>query len=130
MLQMFHYQILMTMGYLFLTSTLQKEIKNTRSNNCNFMTKELWKAITNRSKLRNKFLKTRNEEPRRSFNIQDIFVLAYSTKLKDVFWAKLDHRVASENFGKLSVLSSRTRIFTKNPLFWITTTKVLVIMRN
>ena len=81
------------------------------------MTKELSKAITNRSKLRNKFLKTRNEEPRRSFNIQDIFVLAYSTKLKDVFWAKLDHRVASENFGKLSVLSSRTRIFTKNPLF-------------
>ena len=32
------------------------------SKNCNFMIKELRKAIVNRSKLRNKFLKTRNKE--------------------------------------------------------------------
>ena len=32
------------------------------------MTKELRKAIMNRSKLRNKFLKTRNEESQRRFN--------------------------------------------------------------
>ena len=39
-----------------------KKQKYIRSNNCNFMTKELRKAIMDRSKLRNKFLKTRNEE--------------------------------------------------------------------
>ena len=47
-----------------------KKVKYIRSNNCNFMTKELRKAIMNRSKLRNKFLKTRNEESRRRFNRQ------------------------------------------------------------
>ena len=36
------------------------------------MTKELRKGIMNRSKLRNKFLKTRNEESRRRFNRQKI----------------------------------------------------------
>ena len=81
------------------------------------MTKELRKGIMNRSKLRNKFLKTRNEESRRRFNRQKISALACSAKLKDVLFSKLDHRVVSENFGKLSVLSSRRRLFTKNPLF-------------
>ena len=38
------------------------------SNNCNFMTKELRKAVMNRLKLKNKFLKTRNEESRKRFN--------------------------------------------------------------
>ena len=46
----------------------RKRMKYIRSNNCNFMTKELIKAIMNRSKLRNKFLKTRNEESKRRFN--------------------------------------------------------------
>ena len=32
--------------------------------------------------------------------------------------------------GELSVLSSRRKLFTKNLLFWIITTKLLVIMRN
>ena len=56
---MLHYQNLMTLCYLFLTSTLQIKLKYIRSNNCNFMTKEPRKGIMNRSKLRNKFLKTR-----------------------------------------------------------------------
>ena len=37
---------------------------------CNFITKELRKAIMNRSRLRNKFLKTRSEESKRRFNRQ------------------------------------------------------------
>ena len=49
------------------------KLKYIRSNNCNFMTKELGKAIMNRSKLRNKILKTRNEESKRSFNCQRNF---------------------------------------------------------
>ena len=54
----------MALYYLFLTSMLQKK-KYIRSNICTFMAKELRKAIMNRSKLRNKFLKTRNEESKR-----------------------------------------------------------------
>ena len=37
------------------------------------MTKELRKAIMNRSKLRNKFLKNRNEESKSRFNRQKNF---------------------------------------------------------
>ena len=43
------------------------------------MTKELRKAIMNRSKLRNKFLKTRKEESKRYLMAKEISVL------KDVF---------------------------------------------
>ena len=39
----------------------------TRSNNCNFMTKELRKAIMIRSKLRNNFSKARNEKFKKAF---------------------------------------------------------------
>ena len=47
------------------------------SNDCNFMTKELRKAIINRSKLRNKFSKTRTEESRKHFNCQRNFCVTY-----------------------------------------------------
>ena len=59
----------MILHYLFLTSTPQK-INYVRSNRYNFMTKDLRKAIMNLSKLRNKFLKSRNEESKRRFNHQ------------------------------------------------------------
>ena len=45
----------------------KKKKKYLRSNNCNFMTKELRKAILNSSKLRNKFLKPRNKKSKRRF---------------------------------------------------------------
>ena len=63
----------------------KKKKKYIRSNNCNFMTKEMRKAIMNRSKLRIKFLKSRNEEYKRLFNRQRNFCVACSAKLKDVF---------------------------------------------
>ena len=69
------------------------------------MTKELRKAIMNRSKLRNKLLKSSN--------------LASSAKVKYIFlgnWT-IELSPTIENFGKLSVLSSRRRLFTKNLLF-------------
>ena len=96
MLQMLHCQNLMTLCYLFLTSTLQK-MKYIRSNNCNFITNELRKAITNRSKLRNKFLKTRNEESRRRFNRQRNFCVSLLHKTKRRFFGKLNHKVVSNN---------------------------------
>ena len=74
-----------------------KQLKCIRSNNCNFMTKELRKAITNRSKLRYKFLKTRNEESKRRFNRQRNFCVSLLRKNKRCCFGKLDHRVVSDN---------------------------------
>ena len=58
------------------------------------MTKELRKEIMNRSRLRNKVLKTRNEESKRRFNRQRNFCVS---KNKRRFSGKLDHRVVSDN---------------------------------
>ena len=74
-----------------------KKMKYIGSNNCNFMTKELRKAIMNRSKLRNKFLKTRNKESRRRFNRERNFCVSLLRKTKRRFFGKLDHKVVSGN---------------------------------
>ena len=74
-----------------------KKLKYIRSNNCNFMTKELRKAIMNRSKLRNKFLKTRNKESKRRFKRQRNFCVSLLRKNKRRFFGKLNHRVISDN---------------------------------
>ena len=78
-------------------SVLDKKLKYIRSNKCSFMTKELRKTIMNRSKLRNKFLKTRNEESKRRCIAEEISLLACSARLKDFFFGKIHHRVVSEN---------------------------------
>ena len=49
------------------------KMKYIRSENRNFMTNKLRKAIMNRPKLRSKFLKTKNEESKRLFNGQRNF---------------------------------------------------------
>ena len=51
----------------------------------------------NRSKLRNKFLKTRNEESRRRFNRQRNFCVSLLRKTKRRFFGKLNHKVVSDN---------------------------------
>ena len=56
------------------------------------MTKELKKAVMNRSRLGNKFLKTRNQESRRRFNRQRNFCV----KTKRRFLGKLNHQVVSQ----------------------------------
>ena len=62
------------------------------------MTKELRKAIMNRSKLRNKFLKTRNKESRRRFNRQrNLCVSLFRKTKKRFFGGKLNHKVISDN---------------------------------
>ena len=50
----------------------------------------------NRSKLRNKFLKTRNEESRRRFNCQRNFCVSLLRKTKRRFFGKLNHKVVSD----------------------------------
>ena len=61
------------------------KMKYIRLKDCNFMTKELRKAIMNRSELRNKFLKTRNEESKRRFNRQRNFRSSLLRKTKRRF---------------------------------------------
>ena len=84
-----------------------------------FMAKELRKIIMSRSKLRNKFLKTRIEESRRRFNRRRNVCVSLLGKTKRCFFGKLDLSSSPkiENFGKLSVLSSWKRFFTKNSFF-------------
>ena len=77
-----------------------REMKYIRSTSRNFMTKELKRAIMNRSKLRNKnFLKTKNQE-----YIKDVLIVKEMPKFqpapqneKTVFLKTLAHRVVSDN---------------------------------
>ena len=79
------------------------------------MTKELTKAIINRSKLRNKFLKLETRNLKGALIAKGNFCVSLLHKIKILFGGNLDHRVVSRNktFVKLSVLSSQRRLFTK-----------------
>ena len=61
-------------------------------NNCSLMTKELRKAIMNRSKLKNKFLKTRKEESKMRFSRHRNICVSLLRKTKRHLSGKLDHR--------------------------------------
>ena len=61
------------------------------------MTRELRKAIMNRSKLRNKLLKTKNEESRRRFNRQRNLSVRLLRKTKRCFFGKLEHKLVSDD---------------------------------
>ena len=91
------------------------------------MIKELRKAIVNRSKLRNKFLKTRNKESKQRFNRQRSFCDTCSAKLKDVFFGKLDHRVVSDNrkFWKTVVLLFSEKAFHKKSVILNNNNKII-----
>ena len=65
-----------------------KKLKYVRSNNFNFMTKKLRHTIMNRSNLRNKFLKTRNEESKKHFNRQRNFCVRLLRKTKRISFEK------------------------------------------
>ena len=82
------------------------------------MTKELRKAIMNRSKLRNKFLKARKEESRRCFNPQINFCVSLLRKTKRRFHGKQDHRVVSNNrtFWKTVALLFSEKAFHKESI--------------
>ena len=88
-------------------------MKYIRSNNCNFLTKELRKTIVNRLKLELKNLKV-------ILIVKEIFVSACSAKVKDNLYEKLEiieMFLTIEHFGKLSVQFSWRRLLTKN-VFW------------
>ena len=87
--------------------------------------------IMNRSKLRNNFLKTRNEESRRCFNRQRNFCVILLRKTKRRIFGKLDHKVVSGNrkFWKTVGLLVSNNAFHKESII-LNNTKLLVIMRN
>ena len=82
---MLRYQNLMTLCLSVLDKHAPKKLKYIRSNNCNFMTKELRKAVMNRSKLRNKFVKLEARNLKGALIAKEICVLVCSARIKDVF---------------------------------------------
>ena len=55
-----------SLGFLNKLTLLKK--KNLRNNQSSFITREVRKAIMNRSRLRNKFLKTKSQECKQDYN--------------------------------------------------------------
>ena len=90
-----------------------KKMKCIRSNNCNFMTKELRKAIMNSSKLRNMFLKTNR--------LKNLYISLLRKTKRSCFFGEGNFTIelypAIKRFEKLLILSSGRSIFTKDLIF-------------
>ena len=104
-------------------ASLKKEYL--RVNQSNFVIKELSKAIINRSRLRNEFLKNRSVESRMKYNKQrrNIFVvLLRKTKKKYYEDLRLTDVNYNKKFGKLSscCLEIKSRAKVKWHLFRVT----------
>ena len=76
--------------------------KYIRANNSSYMTKSLRKEIMLRSRLRNKFLKTKTEESKQLYNKQRNLCVTLLRKAKRNYFAELDNRILKDtrNFGK------------------------------
>ena len=85
--------------------------KYIRANNSSYMTKSLRKEIMLRSRLRNKFLKTKTEESKQLYNKQRNLCVTLLRKAKRNYFAELDNRILKDikNFGK-----QQTTIFRKS----------------
>ena len=67
--------------------------KYVRSNHSPFLNKEILKAIMNRTRLRNKFLRSRSTEDRSAYNQQRNFYLSLVSKAKrNYYYKNLDQR--------------------------------------
>ena len=96
------------------------------------MTNKLRKAIVNRSELRNKFLKTRNEESKRHINGQINFFISLLCKTKRRFFWKLHHRVVCGNrkFWKTVGLLFSEKTFHKESIILNNKNKTINNNRN
>ena len=81
--------------------------KYVRANQASFMNKELKKAIMVRSKLRNKFLKSRSEEDRKAYNKQRNMSVKLLKKTKRNYFSNLNTKrvVDNKKFWKTVKLS-------------------------
>ena len=71
-----------------------------RANNSSYLTKSLSKEIMLRSRLRNKFLKTKTGESKQLYNKQRNLCVTLLRKAKRSYFVELDNRILKENFGK------------------------------
>ena len=71
--------------------------KYVRSNHSPFLNKEILKAIMNRTRLRNKFLRSRSTEDRSAYNQQRNFCLSLVRKAKKDYYNNLDHKKVTDN---------------------------------
>ena len=67
------------------------------SNHSPFLNKEIMKAIMNRTRLRNKFLRSRSTEDRSAYNQQRNFCLSLVRKAKKDYYNNLDHKKVTDN---------------------------------
>ena len=82
--------------------------KHIRSNHSPFLNKEILKAIMNKTRLRNKFLRSRSTKDRSAYNQQINFCLSLVRKTKKDYYNNLDHK---------KVTDSRSFWRTVKPLF-------------
>ena len=80
-----------------LDSRAPKKPKYVRSNYSPFINKTILKAITDRSRLRNKFLKTRSNEDKKAYNTQRNYCLTLDRKAKKDYYNNLDHGNVTDN---------------------------------
>ena len=71
--------------------------KYVRSNHSPFLNKEILKAIMNRTRLRNKFLRSRSTEDRSAYNQQRNVYFCLVRKAKKDYYSNLDHKKVTEN---------------------------------
>ena len=71
--------------------------KYVRANEAPFMTKELHKAVMKRSKLRNKFLKTKSITDRKIYNVQRNYCKKLLRSTKKSYFNKLDISKINDN---------------------------------
>ena len=86
--------------FLFM-KTLNKhapmKIKYIRVNNSPFMNNDLSKAIMVRSRLRNKFLKSKTNESREAYNTQRNYCVSLLRKVKKKFYETLGPNLITDN---------------------------------
>ena len=71
--------------------------KYVSSNHSRFLNKEILKAIMNRTRLRNKFLRSRSTEDRSAYNQQRNFCLRLVRKARRDYYNNLDHKKVTDN---------------------------------
>ena len=81
-------------AFNFRAPTKQKYV---RSNHSPFINKTILKAIMDRSRLRNKFLKTRSQEGKKAYNTKRNYCLTLIRKAKKDYYNNLDHENVTDN---------------------------------
>ena len=84
------YEFFLSIFQQALDSRAPKKQKYVRSNHSPFINKTILKAIMGRSRLRNKFLKTRSNEDKKSYNTQRNYFLKLVRKAKKDYYNNLD----------------------------------------